>query len=161
MASSHRPSSRANASSTVASAPLELEPMSVDSLASVVRATGQPWSSSPTTSVIGTRTSVRNTSLKCAAPLIWRSGRTSTPGDRMSSSRYEMPRCFGASGSVRTSRIARSACRAPDVHTFWPFTTSSSPSRSALVRSAARSEPASGSLNSWHQTSSPRRSGRR
>ena len=34
----------------------------------------------------GSRTSVRNTSLKCAAPVIWRSGRTSMPGVRRSSS---------------------------------------------------------------------------
>jgi hypothetical protein len=45
---------------------------------------------------------------------------------------------------------------APLVHTFWPFTTHSSPSRTARVAAAARSEPASGSLKSWHITMSPR-----
>src|SRR3954447_15584707 len=42
---------------------------------------------------------------------------------------------------------------APEVHTFWPVTTHSSPSLTALVFSAARSEPASGSLKPWHQCS--------
>ncbi len=37
------------------------------------------------------------------------------------------------------------------VQTFWPVTTHSSPSSSARVASEARSEPAPGSLNSWHQ----------
>ena len=45
---------------------------------------------------------------------------------------------------------------APVVQIFWPFTIQWSPSLRALVRSPARSEPAAGSLNSWHQISSPR-----
>ena len=36
-------------------------------------------------------------------------------------------------------------------HTFWPLTTHSSPSRTALVPRPAKSLPAPGSLNSWHQ----------
>ena len=40
-------------------------------------------------------------------------------------------------------------------HTFWPVTTHSSPSRTALVCSDAMSEPAPGSENSWHHTSLP------
>ena len=40
------------------------------------------------------------------------------------------------------------------VHVFWPLTMYSSPSLTAVVRSDARSEPASGSLNPWdHQMS--------
>ena len=50
---------------------------------------------------------------------------------------------------------------APDVQTFWPVTTQSSPSLTARVFSAARSEPASGSLKPWHQISSPDRIGSR
>src|SRR5919206_1971 len=50
---------------------------------------------------------------------------------------------------------------APDVHTFCPVTTQSSPSLTARVFSAARSEPASGSLNPWHQISSADRIGGR
>ena len=40
------------------------------------------------------------------------------------------------------------------VHTFWPLTIHSSPSRTARVLSPATSEPAPGSLKSWHQISS-------
>ena len=40
------------------------------------------------------------------------------------------------------------------VHTFCPFTIHSSPSRTARVASDATSEPAPGSLKSWHQISS-------
>ena len=52
------------------------------SLASVVRATRQPPLTSPTTQSSGTNTSSRKTSLKSASPVISRSGRTSTPGER-------------------------------------------------------------------------------
>ena len=44
-----------------------------------------------------------------------------------------MPLCFGASGSVRTKHRHQSAWCAPEVHTFWPFTTKSSPSSTARV----------------------------
>ena len=40
-----------------------------------------------------------------------------------------MPLCLGASGSVRTNVSSTSASWAPDVHTFCPLTTKSSPSR--------------------------------
>src|SRR5579884_4304228 len=66
-----------------------------------------------------------------------------------------MPRCFGTSQSVRARSMARSARAAPVFHTFWPFTTHSSPCNSAVVVRPARSEPAPGSLNSWHHFSSP------
>ena len=72
-----------------------------------------------------------------------------------------MPLCFGASGLVRATSIPRSATWPPEVHTFWPLTTHSSPSRTALVWMLARSEPAPGSLNSWHQATSPLAIGRR
>ena len=72
-----------------------------------------------------------------------------------------MPWCFGASQSVRARSIPRSAWWALVFHTFWPLTTHSSPSSTAVVVSPARSEPADGSLNSWHHTSSPVSSGRR
>ena len=56
-----------------------------------------------------------------------------------------MPRCFGASGSVRTRQNIQSAICALLVQIFWPFTTKSSPSRTARVWSEARSLPAPGS----------------
>ena len=67
-----------------------------------------------------------------------------------------MPLCFGASGLVRARQIAQSARCASDVHTFCPVSRQPPSTRSARVRSEARSEPASGSLNSWHQVISPR-----
>src|SRR3990170_8064383 len=68
-----------------------------------------------------------------------------------------MPRCLGASASVRASMNIQSARWAPEVQIFWPLTTYSSPSRTARVWSEARSEPEPGSLKPWHQTASPRR----
>ncbi len=72
-----------------------------------------------------------------------------------------MPRRFVTVGSVRASSTPKSDRWAHVVHTFWPVTRHSSPSRSALVASEARSLPAPGSLNSWHHTSSLRTMGGR
>ena len=47
---------------------------------SVALATAQPSPRGPTICVIGTRTSVKNTSLNSARPVIVFSGRTSMPG---------------------------------------------------------------------------------
>ena len=49
-----------------------------------------------------------------------------------------MPRCLGSPGSVRATRIANRALCAPEVHTFCPLTTQSSPSRTARVPSAGQ-----------------------
>ena len=70
---------------------------------SVTLVTRQPSFSAPTRLATGTRTSSRNTSQKWLSPSIVRIGRTSTPSLRMSRISHEMPLCFGASGSVRTS----------------------------------------------------------
>ena len=67
-----------------------------------------------------------------------------------------MPRCFGASGSVRARQIAQSASRPARSTPSGRCSRQPPSTRSALVRSEARSEPASGSLNSWHQVISPR-----
>ena len=72
-----------------------------------------------------------------------------------------MPWRLGTSGSVRARHTPKSERWAHVVHTFWPVSTHSSPSRSARVASEARSEPAPGSLNSWHHTSSLRTIGGR
>src|SRR3954454_9709722 len=66
-----------------------------------------------------------------------------------------MPRCRVADGSVRTRTNIQLAVAASDVQIFWPLITHSPPSRWALVRSPARSEPAPGSENPWHHLSSP------
>ena len=67
------------------------------------------------------------------------------------SAKSVMPRCFGTSGSVRARSMARVGVWPPEVQTFCPLTIHSSPSRSARVCRPARSEPAPGSENSWHQ----------
>ena len=68
-------------------------------------------------------TSVRNVSLKWLPPVISMIGRTSMPGLRMSTTKYEMPRCVGASGSVRASRMPQSLRLAHVLQIFCPFTT--------------------------------------
>ena len=131
-------------------------PMSTRSDISVTWVTPHPPFTSPTTFSAGMCTSVRNVSLKCATPVIWRSGRTSTPSERMSTRKYVMPRCLGTSQSVRARRMPQSATCAKEFQTFWPLTIQDSPSSSARVVRPARSEPAPGSLKSWHHTFSPR-----
>ena len=103
----------------------------------------------------GTRVSSRNTSLNMAWPVISRRGRISTPGWRMSMANQVMPWCFGASGAVRARSMPMSAVWPKEVQTFWPVTIHSSPSRTALAVRPARSEPAPGSLKSWHQARCP------
>ena len=70
----------------------------------------------------GTRTSVKNTSLNSASPVISRIGRTSMPGRSIGMMKYEMPRCFDTSPRVRAIRMPNLACAASDVQIFWPFT---------------------------------------
>ena len=127
---------------------------------SVVIATFQPSPSRPSIQSWRTRASLKNTSLNSASPVICTSGRTSTPGCSMSTTKYESPPCFGTSGLVRHSSIPHFERCATVVHTFWPLTTHSSPSRTARVARPATSEPAPGSLNSWHQISWLHASGR-
>ena len=69
--------------------------------------------------------------------------------------------CLAASPSVRATSMHHFEYWAPLVQTFWPVTTQSSPSLTARVLSAARSEPASGSEKPWHQISSADRIGLR
>src|SRR3954467_4243113 len=128
---------------------------------SVVMATRQPLSTPPTTLSAGIRASSMNSSLNSASPVICTSGRTSTPSCSMSMRKYVSPRCLGASGFVRASSMHHFDWCANVVHTFWPVTTYSSPSRTALVFSDARSEPDSGSLKPWHHISSADRIGAR
>ena len=64
-----------------------------------------------------------------------------------------IPLCLGTSGSERAISSPHSENWAPELHTFWPLTTHSSPSRTARQPSAARSDPAPGSENSWQHSS--------
>lgn len=52
-----------------------------------------------------------------------RRGRTVTPGASMGIASQEMPRCFGASPSVRTNSSHQSATSACEVQIFDPVTT--------------------------------------
>ncbi|CAB4835623.1 unannotated protein [freshwater metagenome] len=135
--------------------------METRSFINVVSDTRQPSPGAPSISRSGTLVSVKNTSLNSASPVICRSGSTSTPGACMSTTKAVSPACLTASGLVRTtSRPQRDRC-ASVVHTFWPLTIHSSPSFTPRDDKPAKSEPLPGSLNSWHQISSPVNSGRR
>ena len=69
--------------------------------------------------------------------------------------------CGGASGSLTTMAIRKSAPMAFELNHLWPFITHSSPSSTAVVLSRVGSEPAfSGSVIEKAETSSPSRSGK-
>jgi hypothetical protein len=136
-------------------------PMCPRSLVRVAIATPHPPCSGPTSARSGTWTSSRKTSSKAEPPVICRTGRTSMPGLAMSRRRNEIPRCGAASPSVLARRMPQSLTRPLLHHVFWPETVQPSPSRTARVVREARSLPAPGSLNSWHQTRSPRSVGPR
>ena len=116
--------------------------------------TRHPLCRPPITLNSGARASVMNVSVNPLVPVICRIGRSSNPFDAPSgrcigTSTYEMPRCFGASGSVRHRQNIMFAICAPEVHTFCPVITTSSPSTTPRVCSPARSDPASGSEKPW------------
>ena len=135
-------------------------PMLTLSLPSVARATVQPPSTGPTTSSSGTNTSLKKTSLNSEPPVVIFSGRTSTPSACMSMTIIVMPSCLGTSGLVRTVAKPIPATWAPLVHTFWPLTSHPPSTRVPRVLMPAASDPASGSLNSWHQITSCASAGR-
>ena len=105
----------------------------------------QPWLSSPTRLARGTRTSSKNTSQNSFSPAMLAIGRTVMPGVFRSTSRKLMPACFFTLLSVRTSMNMWVPSAPQVVQVFWPLTTKWSPSSTASVRTAARSEPAPGS----------------
>ena len=78
-------------------------PMETRSFISVVTATRHPSPSPPRRAESGIRTSVKKTSLNSASPVIWKSGRTSTPGAFMSTRNAVIPLCLGTSGFVRAT----------------------------------------------------------
>lgn len=85
--------------------------------------TRQPSFSAPTRLRTGTRTSSRNISANSVDPARVRSGRTVMPGASIGSASQVIPRCFGASGSVRTSSSHQSATSACEVQIFCPLIT--------------------------------------
>src|ERR1700684_1841365 len=68
---------------------------------------------------------------------------------------YEIPECLGTVGSVRHRMNILLAYIAPEVQTFCPVMTISSPSTSPLVSTAARSDPWLGSEKPWQYRCSP------
>ena len=71
--------------------------------------TDHPAFSSPTSWSSATNTSLKNTSLNSESSVIWRSGRTSIPGELMSTMKTEMPSLFGNRGPVRARHNPQSA----------------------------------------------------
>ncbi len=110
----------------------------------------------------GTRTSVKNTSLNNASPVISRIGRTSMPGQIHRDDEVRDAAVLGdvvAGARDEDAELGVRGERRPDllpvdeVHVAVAF--------GAGADRFARSEPAPGSLNSWHQSSSPRSIGAR
>ena len=108
-------------------------------------ATAHPPSTSPTMSSARARAPSKKTSLNSAVPVTCRIGRISMPSWSIGTRKKLMPLCLGASRFVRASTKHHCDHWASDVHTFWPWSTQSSPSRSARVEMLARSLPALGS----------------
>src|SRR6266446_9716509 len=88
---------------------------------SVVVVTAQPLPTSETRNSGSTLASVKNTWLNEAYPFICRNGCTVTPGCFISRMKYDRPRCFGWSKSVRASKSPQCALCAPVVHAFCPL----------------------------------------
>ena len=87
----------------------------------------------------------------------------SQPGEGTSTMKAVVAAC-GTSGSssVRASRMAKRAPRAPLMNHLCPLTTHSSPWRTALVRMSVGSDPAtSGSVMAKHDRTVPSHMGRR
>src|ERR1700738_3602369 len=72
-----------------------------------------------------------------------------------------MPLCFGAVGLVLANSAPHFEYCAPVVQIFWPVIRQPPSTLVAFVVRLARSEPAPGSENSWHQIISPRNVGGR
>src|SRR4051795_9979644 len=72
-----------------------------------------------------------------------------------------MPLCLGADGSVLASSMPHCESCAAVVQIFCPVIRQPPSTLVALVDRLARSEPAPGSENSWHQIISPRKVGGR
>jgi hypothetical protein len=90
----------------------------VRSCTSVRTVTPHPPCNGPSSAEAGTRTPVKKTSANSESPEIMRIGRRSMPGESIGTSRTEMPLCFAARGSVRTSSMQCVACIPCEVHTF-------------------------------------------
>ena len=93
-------------------------------------------------------------------PSLFSVSRVVTPVQSRSTMNAEMPLCFAA-GSVFAKTSWWSATDAYEIQFFWPLRTYVSPSRRAVVRIAATSEPAPGSVSPKQASFSPRACGTR
>jgi len=85
-----------------------LPPTASRSFISVTSDTCHPLPTGPSRWLSGTRTLVKNTSLKARSPLICLIGRISMPGLFMSMKNIVSPLCFGTFGSVRVTMMPKS-----------------------------------------------------
>ena len=138
----------------------EPRPMATRSAASVLRAIRQPSPRRADHAVVGYEHVVQEDLVEHgpAGDLAQRADVDA--GECMSTRKYVSPRCLGAPGRCAPGR---SPSPPPGPATSTPSARSAATRGrlavvhpTALVRSEARSDPASGSLNSWHQVISPR-----
>ena len=116
------------------------------SCASAVLVTSQPCPSSPSRFSTGTRTLSKNTSANGVPPFMFLIGLHGDAGGLHRDEQAGDAACASPPAkSVRTSRMIHCAHIASEVQIFWPLTTYSSPSRTALHWSDARSLPEPGS----------------
>src|SRR5262245_59101880 len=80
---------------------------------------------------------------------------TSMPGLLIGNMNTVSPLCFDTSQLVRARHNPQSDHHAPVVHTFDPFSTHPSPSRTAVVSAPATSEPQLGSDRNCIHSASP------
>ena len=141
-------------------APPEPPPIEMRSLPSVARATSQPLFTSPTTSSSGTKTSSKNTSLKCAWPVM--------PLQRIDrhAGGFHVDRHHRHAGVLGGVGIGADGRQAPlaEVGQAGPHLLPGDPParrRPSWPPCAPRRhrEPAPGSENSWHHITSPRSTG--
>ncbi len=83
----------------------------------------QPSPSEPTRLVTEERAPSKKTSLNSDVPVAWMIGRSSMPGSRIGTSRYDRPLCRLEPASVRTIAKPQSAQWASEVQTFCPLMT--------------------------------------
>ena len=121
---------------------------------SVELATRQPSFSAPMSWSSGTNTSAKNTSLNSDSSVIWRSGRTSTPGGAHVDDEVRdalLLRHVGVGAGEAHAPVGELRVARP--HLLAVEQPAAVGARRRASTTAARSLPAPGSLNSWHHSS--------
>src|SRR5712691_6216119 len=119
-------------------------------------AISNPWPSSPIRFSAGTSTFSKKSSPvePAQTPSLCSVSAVVKPLKPFSTRKALMPLCF-APGSVFANTSVWSATDAYEIQFFWPFRTYVSPSRRAVVRIAATSDPAPGSVSPKQASFSP------